>query len=304
MGSSVMQQTTPAASPPVFVCGRFSLMLDTPKLMGIVNITPDSFSDGGKFVSQNGRVDHASAISHAQKLVADGADILDIGGESTRPGAKPVSVGEELDRVMPVLEGIVSLGVPISVDTRRPEVMRQAIALGADILNDVNGFRDPEAFDVAANSSCGLCIMHMQGEPQTMQADPRYEDVVGEVAQFLNQQLSRFNGRGVSLNRILLDPGIGFGKTFEHNLRLMQEIGSLARLHPLLLGVSRKSFLGTITGEKEAFRRVSASVAAALWAASQGVSVLRVHDVRETKDALNIWQAVSEHGQKPSARIQ
>ena len=304
MGKGVTQQTTPAASPPVFVCGRFSLTLDTPRLMGIVNITPDSFSDGGQFVSQAGRVDHASAISHAQKLVADGADILDIGGESTRPGATPVSVSEELDRVMPVLEGIMSLGVPISVDTRRPEVMRQAIALGADILNDVNGFRDPEAFDVAANSSCGLCIMHMQGEPQTMQTHPQYEDVVGEVTQFLNQQLSRFQGRGVSLKRILLDPGIGFGKTFDHNLKLMQEISSLASVHPLLLGVSRKSFLGTITGEKEPSRRVSASVAAALWAASQGVSVLRVHDVRETKSALNVWQAASARGEKPAARIQ
>ena len=283
----------PAVHPPVFICGRYTVVLNRPRVMGVVNVTPDSFSDGGRFADPNGRLDSHRAIAHAQSLVEAGADILDVGGESTRPGAVTVSAQEELDRVMPVLEGVCDIGVPISIDTRRPEVMRAAIALGVDIINDVNGFRDPESLEVAVASSCGLCVMHMLGEPQTMQRDPQYQDVIAQVYGFLLMQEEALVARGVNPARIALDPGIGFGKTLDHNLLLLSEIQSFAPKKILLLGVSRKSMIGTLTGHADPRDRVAGSVAAALWAAAQGAQILRVHDVRQTVDALRVWEALS-----------
>ncbi len=283
----------PAVHPPVFICGRYTVVLNRPRVMGVVNVTPDSFSDGGRFADPNGRLDSHRAIVHAQSLVEAGADILDVGGESTRPGAVTVSAQEELDRVMPVLEGVCDIGVPISIDTRRPEVMRAAIALGVDIINDVNGFRDPESLEVAVASSCGLCVMHMLGEPQTMQRDPQYQDVIAQVYGFLLMQEEALLARGVNPARIALDPGIGFGKTLDHNLLLLSEIQSFAPKKILLLGVSRKSMIGTLTGHADPRDRVAGSVAAALWAAAQGAQILRVHDVRQTVDALRVWEALS-----------
>lgn len=256
--------------------------------MGIVNVTPDSFSDGGQFANAQ------QAIDHAMSLIADGADLLDIGGESTRPQAQPVDEEEELHRALPVVQGLLGAGVPLSIDTRRPRVMREAVLLGVDFLNDVNGFRDPAAFEVAVNSACGLCIMHMQGSPQTMQTDPHYKDVVKEVSDMLLTQKNRFISRGVDARRILIDPGFGFGKTLEHNLALMASIGRLAAAHPILVGVSRKSMIGAMTGQKNPPDRVAGSVAAALWAASQGAQVLRVHDVKETVDALKVWHCLEK----------
>jgi dihydropteroate synthase len=274
-----------------FVCNRFTLALTRPLLMGIVNVTPDSFSDGGQFSSSQ------QAIDHAVKLVEQGADILDIGGESTRPSAQPVSVQQELDRVMPVLEAAIKLNVPVSIDTRRPQVMREAIAAGVDILNDVNGFRDEDAFQIAGQSTCGLCIMHMQGEPRTMQQQPQYQDVVAEVLDFLIQQRDRFIERGVVRQRILIDPGFGFGKTLEHNLALLKAIGRFAQAQPALVGVSRKTMIARLlatSGQEPPApaHRLTGSVAAALWAAEQGAQVLRVHDVLETAQALKVWQAL------------
>jgi dihydropteroate synthase len=273
--------------PAVFQCGRFSLPLDRPKIMGIVNVTPDSFSDGGLYLGVE------QAIAHARTLIAQGADIIDIGGESTRPGSAPTSVEDELSRVMPVLEGAINLGVPVSIDTRRPEVMRQAIALGVDILNDVNGFRDPGAFEAAVSSSCGLCIMHMLGEPGTMQDNPQYNDVVGEVTDFLLARCRAFVGRGVDRHRLVIDPGFGFGKNFDHNVALMRAIGQMAAQQPVLVGVSRKRMIAGLLGqEMPPNQRVAGSVAAALWAAEKGAQILRVHDVEETAQALAVWSAI------------
>jgi dihydropteroate synthase len=282
---------TDSSSAPVFVCNRFTLALTRPLIMGIVNVTPDSFSDGGQFSSSQ------QAIEHAAKLVEQGADILDIGGESTRPGAEPVSPEQELDRVMPVLEGVLKFNVPVSIDTRRPQVMREAITAGVDLLNDVNGFRDEDAFLIAGQSKCGLCIMHMQGEPRTMQQQPQYQDVVAEVLNFLIQQRDRFLEQGVERQRILIDPGFGFGKTFQHNLALLRAIGRFAQAQPTLVGVSRKTMIASLLAEagKEPpapADRVAGSVAAALWAADQGAQILRVHDVLETAQALKVWQAL------------
>jgi dihydropteroate synthase len=271
----------------VFHCGRFSLRLDRPKIMGIVNVTPDSFSDGGLYLGAE------QAIAHARTLIAQGADILDIGGESTRPGSAPTSEDEELSRVMPVLEAVMNLGVPVSIDTRRPDVMKTAIALGVDLLNDVNGFRDPDAFEAAVSSSCGLCIMHMLGEPGTMQDNPQYNDVVGEVTDFLLARCQAFVDRGVDRRRLLIDPGFGFGKTFGHNVALMRAIGQMAAQQPVLVGVSRKRMIASLLGQDlPPNQRVTGSVAAALWAAEQGVQILRVHDVQETAQALAVWSAI------------
>lgn len=272
------------------LCNRFTLKLDRPLIMGIVNVTPDSFSDGGQFSSSQ------QAIDHAATLVEQGADILDIGGESTRPGAHPVSVQQELDRVMPVLEGALRLNVPVSIDTRRPQAMRAAIAAGVDVLNHVNGFRDEDSFRIASESKCGLCIMHMQGEPQTMQIQPHYEDVVTEVLGFLLAQRDRLVQAGAKPQQILIDPGFGFGKTLEHNLSLLRSISRFAKAQPTLVGVSRKSMIASlmVAPNEEpppAAQRDQASVIAGLWAASQGAQVLRVHDVAQTAQALKIWQA-------------
>ncbi len=252
--------------------------------MGIVNITPDSFSDGGRYV------DPASAIAHALRLVEEGADMLDIGGESTRPGAQPVSLGEELDRVMPVLEGVRDSGIPVSVDTMKPEVMRAAIAAGAAMINDVYGFRAPGAWAAVRESDCALCVMHMQGEPRTMQDNPHYADVVGEVEAFLAARLAEAEEAGIARGRLLIDPGFGFGKTLDHNLALMRALPRLARLAPVLVGVSRKRMIGALTG-RDVPDRMAGSVTAAIRAVDNGAAIVRVHDVKETVDALKVWES-------------
>ncbi len=265
---------------------RFRIDLSRPRVMGIVNVTPDSFSDGGRHGTA------AAALAHAERLLAEGADILDIGGESSRPGAAAVSVEEELRRVLPVLDGALRLGVPVSIDTVKPQVMQACLDRGADIVNDIGALRAPGALDaVAAHAACGVCLMHMQGEPASMQKEPHYDDVLGEVAAFLGARAEALRQRGIAAERIVLDPGIGFGKTPAHNLELLRRQGELAALgYPLLAGWSRKSTLGSITGRPPA-QRVSASVAAALAALQRGAHVVRVHDVAETVDAIKVWRA-------------
>lgn len=271
-------------------CGRFVLSLDRPLIMGIVNVTPDSFSDGGRFF------DGVRAVEHGLALVAEGADLLDIGGESTRPGAAPVSEAEELDRVLPVLEGLAHAGVPLSVDTQKPAVMRAALAAGADMINDVNALLAPGALEAVAASNAAVCLMHKQGEPRTMQINPSYDDVVGEVRAFLAARIAAARAAGIAPDRIVIDPGFGFGKNLQHNLELLRHLGDLASLGvTVLAGLSRKSMLGSITGAPvEA--RVHASVAAALLAALRGARILRVHDVRPTREALAVAAAVEGWG--------
>lgn len=270
-----------------FLCGKCQLNLNRPHVMGIVNVTPDSFSDGGKFSSTN------LAVEHALQLIAEGADILDIGGESTRPGAKPVSLDEELSRVIPVIEALSHIAtVPISIDTYKPEVMRQAISAGVDIVNDVRALQEQGALEAVANSNVGVCLMHMQDIPQTMQLEPNYEDVVGEVKQFLIDRLNVVMTHGISKNRILLDPGFGFGKTRVHNIALIQHLDSLLDIgQPLLVGLSRKSVLGAIAGGDEG-QRLYASIAASVIAAMKGAKIIRVHDVKATVDALKVVAAI------------
>jgi len=308
----------------VFLCGRFELTLKRPLVMGIVNLTPDSFSDGGRYDQAD------AAIAHACTLKDAGADILDIGGESTRPGAAPVSVAEEKRRILPVLEALRDAGVPISIDTCKPAVMRAALAAGADMINDVCGFRQPEAIAAVAASRCGLCAMHMQGEPRTMQHAPAYQDVVAEVADFLAARARALRAAGVDARRIVLDPGLGFGKTAAQNYTLVRELamlrigidapspptplpqageGSRAVLlpspvngrgaggegtafYPLLLGLSRKSMIGHITG-KPVDERLPGSLAGMLAGVARGASIVRVHDVAATVDALAVWRAVA-----------
>lgn len=274
-------------------CGRYRLPMSgaafRPLVMGILNVTPDSFSDGGLHSSLD------LAITHAENMIAEGVDIIDIGGESTRPGAPPISLEEELRRVMPVIYALRDCGKPLSVDTRRPAVMLAAVDAGADMINDVEGFRAEGALAAISDSDCALCIMHMQGEPQTMQQTPRYEDVVAEVSTFLHERVRAARNAGIARNRLCIDPGFGFGKTLTHNLQLLTHIAQLqAGLQlPLLAGLSRKSMLGAITG-KPVEQRMVASVAAALMARLHGARILRVHDVAETVDALKVWQAVEE----------
>ena len=264
---------------------RFRIDLARPQVMGIVNTTPDSFSDGGRST--------AAAIAHCEQLIAEGADMLDIGGESTRPGAHPVSTHEELARVLPVLDAALTLGCPISVDTHKPEVMRDVLARGADIVNDIRALLSPGALDVvAAHPNCGVCLMHMRGDPATMQNHPRYGDVLAEVIAFLGERVQALRERGIADERIVLDPGIGFGKSVAHNLDLLRRQRELLVLsRPLLVGWSRKSTLGAITGRDAPAQRQSASVAAALAAAQAGARIVRVHDVAATVDALKVWQA-------------
>lgn len=266
---------------------RFRVDLAVPRVMGIVNVTADSFSDG-----DDAHLDTPWALARCEQLVAEGADMLDIGGESTRPGAAAVTVAVELGRVLPVVAAALELGVPISVDTRRPEVMQAALDLGADIVNDINAFRADGAIDViAAHASCGVCAMHMQGEPGTMQRSPRYGDVVAEVAAFLAERVASLRERGIDDERIIVDPGIGFGKTPAHNLELLRRQPELlAAGRPLLVGWSRKSTLGVLTG-RAVGERTAASVGAALAAVAQGARIVRVHDVAATVDALAIWKA-------------
>ena len=255
--------------------------------MGIVNVTPDSFSDGGKFSSTD------LAVEHGLKLIAEGADILDIGGESTRPGAAVVSLDEELKRVIPVIEALSkTCNVPISIDTYKPEVMRQAIAAGADIVNDIRALQEPNALEIVAHSKVGVCLMHMQGTPQTMQLDPHYADVVSEVKQFLVDRVNAALAHGIEKNRILLDPGFGFGKTRAHNIALIQHLDELSVIDlPLLVGLSRKSVLGSITGADEG-QRLYASIAASVISAMKGAKIIRVHDVKATVDALKVVTAI------------
>jgi dihydropteroate synthase len=265
---------------------RFRIDLATPRVMGIVNVTPDSFSDGGRYATA------ADARAHCDALVRDGADILDIGGESTRPGAARPSADEELARVMPVLRHAVTLGVPVSVDTSRAEVMRAALDAGADIVNDVRALREPGALDaVAAHPPAGVCLMHMRGEPATMQAAAVYDDVVRDVVAFLRERAEALAARGIAPDRVVIDPGIGFAKMPAHNLELLRRQRELlAAGHPLLVGWSRKSTLGTVTG-RPVGDRLAASVAAALAALQRGASIVRVHDVAATIDAIRVWQA-------------
>ena len=266
---------------------RFRIDLALPRVMGIVNVTPDSFSDAGL------HADTAAALTCCEQMVADGADILDLGAESTRPGSQPVSVTEELARLLPVLDGALTLGLPVSVDTNKPEVMAAALARGADIVNDVNALRSPGALEVvAAHPRCGVCLMHMRGTPDSMQLSPDYDgDVVQEVVSFLRARTKLLESSGVATERIVLDPGIGFGKSVAHNLGLLQRQHELLVLgRPLLLGWSRKSTLGAITG-RELTQRLAASVAAALAAVQRGASIVRVHDVAPTVDALRVWRA-------------
>lgn len=271
-------------------CGGYVLPLDRPLVMGVLNVTPDSFSDGGRFAGP------AQAIERARRMADEGAALLDIGGESTRPGAAPVSEDEELSRVLPVLGALHDLRLPISVDTRRARVMREVLAAGASMINDVNALRAPGALEAVAQSGCGLCLMHMQGEPGTMQDAPAYGEVVAEVRDFLAARIEAAQAAGIARERLVADPGFGFGKTAAHNLVLLRRLSELSVLGvPLAAGWSRKSTLGVLTG-REAGDRLAASLAAALLAAQAGATILRVHDVKETVDVLRVWQAVQEAG--------
>lgn len=270
-------------------CGRFRLELDRPLIMGIVNVTPDSFSDGGRY----DRVD--AALAHAEKLLAEGADILDIGGESTRPNAPFVSPEEELKRVMPVLERLAAWNVPLSLDTRRTLVMHAALSNGVvDLINDVSALEDEGALDLVAAAKVAICLMHKQGNPDTMQLKPEYEDVVAEVGSYLQRRVAACLAAGVVPERLLADPGFGFGKSLDHNLALLKQLPRLEAEAgvPMLAGLSRKSMLGAVTGEADPAQRLGASVAAALLAVQGGAAVVRVHDVKPTMQALQLWQAL------------
>lgn len=268
-------------------CGPFKLSLERPLVMGVVNVTPDSFSDGGLYASAQ------QAVAHARRLVEEGADILDIGGESTRPGSAPVALDEERQRVLPVLEALAGCGVPLSVDTRKPEFMLEAIAAGAAMINDVTALTAPAALEAVAKSPVAVCLMHMQGDPGTMQESPTYRDVVREVRDYLAQRVAAAERAGVGRNRIVVDPGFGFGKTVEHNLALLRSLAEFRSLGvALLAGLSRKAMLGKLTG-REPQERVHASIAAALLAVQNGAQIVRVHDVAATRDALAVWQAVN-----------
>ena len=271
----------------IFRCGNFQFDLSSPLVMGIVNVTPDSFSDGGQHLQRD------TALAHAEQLIADGADIIDIGGESTRPGARPVSIQEELDRVLPVIEGLRGALVPISIDTCKPEVMQVAIAGGARMVNDINALQDAAAMKAVAAGNVAVCLMHKQGDPQTMQQQPHYQNVVAEVGAFLRERIAAAEAAGIQRDRIVVDPGFGFGKTLAHNLALLRELKQLTELGvPVLAGLSRKSMLGALTGQ-DVGQRLPASVAAALIAVQRGADIVRVHDVRETVDALKILNAVN-----------
>jgi len=284
-----------AAHSKLLLCGRYCLSLDRPLVMGVLNITPDSFADGGVFLDLN------DATDRVRQMLDEGADIVDIGGESTRPGAVPTPEAYELDRVIPLLENIRlscdARGVPISVDTRKPVVMGAAIAAGASMINDINALRAPGAIEALSEGSAAVCLMHMQGEPATMQQSASYDDVVADVAAFLAERASACVAAGIDRHRIVLDPGFGFGKTVEHNLTLLRRLSEIAALgYPLLAGLSRKSTIGVLTG-RNVDDRMAGSVAAALAAVARGAGIVRVHDVRETADALKVWRAVQ--GEQP-----
>lgn len=272
-------------------CGRFGFDLDArPLVMGILNVTPDSFSDGGRFQSLE------FAVSRAEEMIAEGVDLIDIGGESTRPGSPAVPLDEELRRVIPAVYALRDLGKPLSIDTYKPEVMREAILAGADMINDINAFRAPGALEAVADSDCGLCVMHMQRSPETMQQSPEYTDVVGEVVDFLRERVDAMVAAGIDRKRICIDPGFGFGKTVEHNYALLRNIGKMQQELglPVLAGLSRKSMIGAVTG-KPLEQRLAGSLAGALAALAHGARIVRVHDVAETVDAFKVWQAAAIH---------
>ncbi|OHC64770.1 MAG: dihydropteroate synthase [Rhodocyclales bacterium GWA2_65_19] len=272
-----------------FHCGRFVLNAERPLIMGIVNLSDDSFSGDGL------RGDIDAAIAQGRRLVDEGAHILDLGAESSRPGAAPVPVQQEIDRLLPVIEALHDCGVPLSVDSAKPEVMRVALAAGADMINDIAALRAPGALDIVAASTAGICLMHMQGEPGTMQEDPHYVDVVAEVADFLAERVAAAEAAGIALSRIAVDPGFGFGKTLEHNIALLRRLDELVVPGlPLLVGFSRKSMLGLLTG-RPATERIYAGVAAHVLAVMRGARIVRVHDVAATRDALAVLQAVEDY---------
>ena len=279
----------------IWQAGRFEIGLDKPKIMGIVNLTPDSFSDGGVY-SQNAQ----TALAHAEQLLKEGADILDIGGESTRPGADYVSPEEEWARIEPVLAEVAGWGVPVSLDTRRTVIMEKALALGSvDIINDIAALTDEGAVELLARQAdTGICLMHMQGLPENMQINPKYQDVVGEVARYLKERAAECIAAGIAPQRITLDPGFGFGKNLQHNIALMRHLPELMAEtgFPLLIGVSRKRMIGELTGEADAAARVHGSVAAALASVARGAQIVRVHDVKATADAFKVWDALGITG--------
>ena len=276
--------------PTTWRCGRFLFDFTKrtrPIVMGILNATPDSFSDGGKFRSVK------DAIAQAELMIASGVDLIDIGGESTRPGAVPVGLQEELDRVLPVIEALKECGVPLSIDTYKSETMQQALYAGVDCINDIWALRQDGAISVVAeNNDCGIVLMHMQRDPLTMQFNPEYKDVIAEVIEFLNRRIDLLISSGVQKDRIAIDPGFGFGKSLEHNLAMLANFEHFSQLtYPALAGISRKSMIGKVTG-KDTNDRVAPSVAAAIMAADRGAKIIRVHDVPETIDALKLWEAV------------
>ncbi|CAN0619824.1 dihydropteroate synthase [Burkholderia multivorans] len=285
---------SPSFIPEPLQCGRFKLTFERPLVMGILNATPDSFSDGGRYLVRD------DALRQAERMLAEGVDLIDIGGESTRPGAPPVPLDEELARVIPLVEALHALNVPLSIDTYKPAVMRASLEAGADLINDIWGFRQPGAIDAVRDSDCGLCAMHMLGEPQTMQVhEPDYRDVVTDVRDFLGGRAQALMAAGIAPERICVDPGFGFGKAVvDDNYALLAALPDTAparpdgRPYPILAGMSRKSMLGAVIGGKPPLERVAASVAAALCAVERGAAIVRVHDVAATVDALKIWHAV------------
>jgi dihydropteroate synthase len=269
----------------ILQAGRHAIDLAMPCVMGVLNVTTDSFSDGG-------RLDFATSLAHARRMLGDGARIVDVGGESTRPGATPVDETDELERVVPLVEALARDGACVSVDTTKPAVMRAAVDAGASMINDVRALQAPGALDLAATRDVAVCLMHMQGDPGTMQHAPAYASVVGEIRAFLARRAAACIDAGIAASRIVVDPGFGFGKTVAHNLALLRDLGAITTLgYPVLAGLSRKSTLGTITG-RDVGERMAASVAAALAAALRGARILRVHDVRETIDALAVFHAI------------
>ena len=278
--------------PATWRCGHFLFDFTRrkkPLVMGILNATPDSFSDGGKFRTAS------DAIIQAELMIKSGADLIDIGGESTRPGAKPISLQEELDRVLPIIEALKGCGIPLSIDTYKAETMRQALRTGVDCVNDIWALRQDEAVSAVLESKdCGIVLMHMQRDPLTMQFDPDYQDIITEVSQFLDERAKLLIQNGIGRDRIAIDPGFGFGKSLEHNINMLSHFESFTTLgFPLLAGISRKSMLGKITG-KETHERMAPSIAAAIMAADRGAQIIRVHDVAETVDALMLWEALQD----------
>ena len=274
-----------------FQCGRYRFELEgekyRPLVMGILNVTPDSFSDGGRFLSLS------SALTRAEEMIAEGVDIIDIGAESSRPGSDPISFQEELDRVMPVVEALKDCGKPLSIDTYKPEVMSAVLGESADMINDISGFQSKASLEAVIGHSCGLCIMHMQGEPKTMQNNPHYDNVTEEVVAFLHKQVLKMTSAGIGANRICVDPGFGFGKTLEDNMVLLKNMSFIHQSLelPVLACLSRKSVVAALTG-KPVEKRLAGNLAIALAAVEHGAAIVRVHEVGETVDALKVWLAM------------